>query len=286
MVRFRCSTCGRHFTRTYEGQLVTKRHDPPARHIDSRVATQSPDELMRVLELGRQGLTSRQIATWLGWSATRVCHCWRTLGAEEEIRQAKFERRLRERQERDAVVSARVKQGLQSMVDQDTEITLARVRRELQCSPKSLRNCPGLVEHIRGVAQVHNALVRQRREEALAEQLMQAFADLKQRSNALSVREVTERVGWLASSLFSVYPKTYAMVRQVVGEHNAALQVIRRQKELALINEAAARLVPQGIRLTQVSILNEAKLSPSRMVSEPAIHELLDHWIGDPISRR
>ena len=117
-------------------------------------------------------------------------------------------------------------------------------------------------------------------------QLQQVLIELKQRGNAISIREATERVGWIASSLVSVYPTTYAMVRQVVAEHNAALQVARHQKELALINEAAARLVAQSIRLTQGSILREAGLSLSRMAADPLIHKLLDHWIGYPISRR
>jgi len=286
MARFRCLTCGHHFTRTYEGQLVTKRHDPPARRINPRIKTKSLGDVLRVLELGKQGLTSKEIAPLVGWSATLVCHCWSALDAEEEIRQAKFDRRLRERQSQQIIIHAGVEQCLETWLRGDKEITLARVRREVPCSPNFLRQHPELVEHIHKLAQVHNALVRQRREEALKMQLQQVLIELKQRGNAISIREATERVGWIASSLVSVYPTTYAMVRQVVAEHNAALQVARHQKELALINEAAARLVAQSIRLTQGSILREAGLSLSRMAADPLIHKLLDHWIGDPISRR
>lgn len=285
MARFRCATCGQYFTRTYAGQLVTKGRHSPIRPIHALITRKPPEECARVLKLGRQGVSNRRIHALVGWSTSTICHYWSVLEVTGEIHQAQVRRHLREKQERQAAVRARVDQALQSLIQRDEKITLERVGRELRCSKNYLSCRLGLIEHIRQVAQAHNPSVHQHREEALTAQLMQVLADLKQSGRNLTIREVAEGAGSSAFALVNAHPNVYATVRQAVGEHNVALQAARRQRELALVNEAAASLVARGIRLTRMGILKQAGLSQYRLTANPTLSGLLEHWVGDPISR-
>ena len=282
LVRLRCTNCGRRFTRGYDGEWVTPRGKSPIRPIHSPVVNKPHDELARLMELGRQGMSDKRIAPLLDWSLGAVRRHWIVLGVEEEIHQAQVERRLREKRERNTVLRARVEEVLPSLLQQEEEIAICHVSRASNCSQDRLENCPGLVEHIRDVVQAHNRLVRQHHEEALRTQLMSAFDELKRRGVSFTIFAVTGPAGWSPNLLARVHPKTYAVVRQAVSEHNASLKVVRRQRECAQINEAAARLVQRGIRLTQIGILKEAGVHRNRKEADPAIHELLDLWIGDP----
>jgi ribosome-binding protein aMBF1 (putative translation factor) len=281
-VWFQCRTCGRSFARSYDGQLSTRPEKSPVRRSHSRELHKPHDELTRLVKLGKQGLSDKRIAHELGWSVTAVRRHWIVLGMEEEIRQTQGERYQRNNQKQVAALRARVEQVLQALIQQDEEITLECVSRILHCSHDRLLKCPGLVQHIRTMGQTHNPQVRQRREEALSTQLQCALADLKQPGHSLRIAAVTGRVGIAPGLLANTHPAVYATVRDAVNKYNAKLKLERRQKECAQIDEAAARMVAQGIRLTYYGILREAGVSKNRMEADPVIRERLEHWIGDP----
>lgn len=284
--RFHCTSCGRNFTRRYDdGERVPQRQKASHRPEYFALERRPEKEVTRLLELGRQGMSDAQIASILGWSCTAVRLGWIKLNVIGEIRQAQVARRIREQQARNAALRERAEQVLQAMLGQPEIITFARVKRALRCSIDRLQTCPGLVERIREVAHTHNEHVRQHREEILSAQLMDAFAELKQRGNLVRIGAVLGRVGLIPRLLEVTHPQLYAMVRQVVGEHNAHFKMVRQQKQCVQINEAATRLVARGVRLTYHAILNEAGVGRRQMEADPVIRELLDHWVGDASSR-
>ncbi len=278
---FHCPACGRRFTRQYDGTLVTKRSQSSTRPIHTLEVTKPHNELMRLLDLGRQGFSDKQVAPRLGWSLNTVRRYWIVLGVEEEIHRAQVERRLRERQERNADLATRVEEVLQLLLQQNEEITLHWVTQALQCTWDRLKGCPGLIDHIRAVAQARNQQVLQHREDALLAQLMEAFADLTRNGHLMTIRSVTGRVGISSPLLEATSPKLYAIVRQTVAEYNASIKDEQRREQCQHINEAAVRLAARGIRLTYVGILKEAGVHRNRKEADPVIRGLLDRWISD-----
>ena len=284
--RFHCTSCGRNFTRRYDDSERIPQRQKASPHPYYFALKRKPEkEVTQLLELGRQGMSDTQIASILGWSCTAVRLCMIALNVAGEIHQAQVARRLREQQESNAALRERAEQALQAMHGQLEIITFARVRQALHCSQERLETCPGLVECIRTVAHTHNEHVRQHHEEILLEQLRDAVGELKQRGNLVRISAVTGRVGLIPRLLAATHPQLYAMVRQVVGEHNAHFKMACQQQQCLQINEAAARLVARGVRLTYHGILKEAAVGRRQMEADPVIRELLDHWIGDPLSR-
>jgi len=280
-VRFRCSACGRHFTRTYEGELATRLRRAPPHLRDLSRSLKSTEEVAQLVEMGLQGTSNRQIARRLGWTEQTVHFYWPALGLEEEVHQAQTRRRAQEQQERHATLHAQVEMALQSLLSQDEEITLERVAQALGRTVRNLKNYPELVERVREASQVHNAQVRKRRYEALVAQVQQIIEEARQGSKALTVREIMQRTNLTYKGLFKAYPKLQAMVRDAVKENQARMRIARAETRCALITAAAARLAAQGSRLTQVAILREAGLHKCAVKSDAAVEGLLRKWTSD-----
>ncbi|MCL4488380.1 MAG: TniQ family protein [Chloroflexi bacterium] len=283
--RFRCSGCGCRFTRTYEGEWVKPHRKSPSLLTPSPEVHKPHEELVRLMELGRQGLSDKRIARVLGWSTNTVRRYWKVLGVEREIYQAQVARRGRQEQERKETLEARVAERLPALLASAEEISIEEVSRALDCSEDFLRNYPGLRKDIRERVQAHNRLVDDDQEEALKAQCQSIVTDLKRWGKPLTILGVAVRAGYSPGVLARTRPRVYAAVRQAVGEYNAQLKLERRQKECAQINAAAARLVVRGIRLTQLGILKEAGVHTNRKEADPAVRELIDRWIGDPTQR-
>ena len=279
--RFRCTACGRRFTRTYEGELTAKPRRPPIRPGEPPPVVKSAEEVTRLVEMGLQGLDNRQIAHQLGWGEKTVRIYWISLGLEEQVHQAQAERRAREQQERYAALRDRVETILQSLLTQDEEITLRRVDQALGHASEYLRNYPDLVERVREVAGPHNAQVRQRRYEALSTQIAQAIEEARHSDGAPTIHGIAQRVGLPYGRLSQSYPELHAIVRQAVQEHQARMRAARTEARCAQINEAAARLVAQGSRLTYKAILEEAGLHKCSAKADPVVLALLRRWVGD-----
>lgn len=279
--RFRCSACGQNFTRTYEGELAVRPRGTTPRPRDLSRSRKSAEEVTQLVEMGLQGMSNRQIARRLGWTEQTVRCYWPSLGIEEEIHRAQTQRRAQELQERHATLRAQVEMALQSLLSQDDEITLERVAQAMGGAVRSVSNYPELVERVREAGQVHNAQVRKRRYEALVAQVQQIIEEARQGSGPLTVREIIQRTNLTYTGLHDAHPELHTMVRDAVNEHQTRMRIARAETRCALINAAAARLVAQGSRLTQVAILREAGLHKCGVRSDAAAEGLLRKWTSD-----
>jgi transcriptional regulator with XRE-family HTH domain/transposase len=279
--RFRCTACGRRFTRTYEGELTAKPRRPPIRPGEPPPVVKSAEEVTRLVEMGLQGISNRQIAHQLGWGEKTVRMYWISLGLEEQVHQAQAERRGREQQERYAALCDRVETILQFLLTQDEEITLRRVGRALGYNSDYLHNYPDLAEWVQEIAQEHNAQVRQRRYEELSARIAQAIEEAKQGNGTMTIHGITQRAGLPYDRLYHSYPELHETVRRAVREHQARMRAARTEARCAQINEAAARLVAQGSRLTYKAILEEAGLHKCSAKADPVVLVLLRRWVGD-----
>ena len=281
MVRFRCKVCRRNFTRTYDGESVTKPRRPPVQPGEPPPIVKSAEEIARLMEMGLQGKDNRQIAHLLGWGEKTVRMYWISLGLEEQVHQAQAQRRDRELQDRHAALCDRVETILQSLLTQDEEITLRRVGQALGCTSDYLYNYPDLKRRVQVVTQEHNAQVRQRRYEALSARITQAIEEAKQGNGAMTIHGIAQRADLPYGRLYNSYPELHAVVRQAVQEHQARMRDARTEARCAQINEAAARLVAQGSRLTYKAILDEVGLHKCSAEADSVVHALLRQWVGD-----
>ena len=281
IVRFRCKTCGRRFTRSYDGELTAKPRRPPIRHGEPPTVIKSAEEIARLTELGLQGLDNRQIARQLGWGEKTVRMYWISLNLEKQVHQAQAQRRAREQQERHSTIHERVKTILQSMLGQEEEITLGRVSQALGFNSGYLRNHPDLKERVKQLIQEHNARIEQQRYERLAASIVHLIEKAERGDGTMTIKNIAEQAGLSYSRLCSSYPELYQMVRQAVREYQARMRVLRTETRCAKINEAAARLVAQGSRLTYRAILEEVGLHKCSAQADPAVMDLLRRWVGD-----
>ena len=148
IAHFYCQTCGRRFTRAYDGELKFKLRKPLIHPGEPPPMLKSAEEIARLKDMGLRGEDNRQIAHWLGWSEKTVRIHWISLGLEEQVHQAQARRRAQEQQQRSATRRARVEAALQTMLDQDEEITFRRVGRALGYGPEYVQTCPELARLI------------------------------------------------------------------------------------------------------------------------------------------
>jgi len=278
-VRLRCTSCGRRFTRSYNGQLMTKPRRPPIRPGEQPSVVKSADEIARLIEMGLQGKDNRQIARHLGWGEKTVRMYWIALDLEERVHHGQAQRRAQEKQERRAALRVRIEAILQPLLNQDEEITLRRIGQVLGRNSDYLNSYPELAGYVRKVIRQHNAQVRQRRYEALLAHITHIIQALKHSNEAMTIEMFSQQVGLSYKQLRKRYPELHAMVRQAVQEHRARITASRIQAQIAQINEAAARLVAQGTRLTYETILKEAGLS-EHSDKCPVVRERLQRWTG------
>jgi transcriptional regulator with XRE-family HTH domain len=279
--RFRCTACGRRFTRTYEGELTAKPRRPSIRPGEPPPVVKSAEEVTRLVGMGLQGLDNRQIAHKLGWGEKTVRMYWIGLGLEDQVHQAQARRRAQEQQERDAALRDRVETILQSLLTQDEEITLRRVGRALGYNSDYLHNHSVLAGWVQEIAQEHNAQVRQRRYDELSARVAQAIEEAKQGNGIMTIQGITQRAGLPYARLCHSYPELHETVRQAVREHQARMRSARTEARCAQINEAAARLIAQGSRLTYKAILKEAGLHKCSAKADLVVWALLRRWVGD-----
>jgi hypothetical protein len=240
----------------------------------------SAEDIARLKEMGLRGEDNRWIAHQLGWGEKTVRVHWISLGMEEQVHEAQAQRRTQEQQQRNASRRACVEAVVQTMLNQDEEITVSRVGRALGHGGAYLRNHPDLVALVQEAAQPHNAQVRQRRYETLTARITQALEELKKSTRLGSVSAVSRQVGMPHYRLSKSYPELSAIVRQAVEEHQVEVKARHVQMVCARINEVAARLVAEGSRLTWVAILKGAGLNKYRGQNDPVVHNLILQWIG------
>ncbi|MGC9333525.1 MAG: TniQ family protein [Anaerolineae bacterium] len=276
--RFCCTTCGRKFTRTYEGRLTMMPRCPPLRTGDRYGARKSPEEIARFVELGLQGQTNRDIIRQMGWGPKTAQIYWIYLGLEEEVHQAQKERRAQETRARHALLLSQVEEVLQTMLSQpDEEITLIRVGEKLGCAPSCFRNYREVTDRIREVATPHNAQVKQRCYDGLSARILEAIEEAK-KEGILSMQEIHRRLGLSHDRLRRWYPELHKMLQQAVGEYQAQMKAARVKTQCQQIDEAASRLMARGAILNHGTILKEAGLTRSQS-RIPEIDALLREWV-------
>jgi DNA-binding transcriptional MerR regulator len=174
---------------------------------------------------------------------------------------------------------------LQSFLSQDEEFSVPNVSQALGFHSGFLRDYPDLRNYAQNVAQQHNVRVRQRRYEQASARIAQFIEDARQDNKAMTIGEVEKHAGLPEGGLVRTYPELYAMVRRTVQEHRAQMKAARTEERCVRINEAAARLVAQGTRLTHKAILQEAGLHPGAARPDPTLLSLLRSWLGDFAAR-
>jgi len=279
-VRLRCTSCGRRFTRTYEGELLFKSHRPPIRPGEPAPVVKPAEEIATLTKLGLQGKDNRQIARHLGWGEKTVRMYWIALGIEERVHQAQAQRRVQEQQEHRRALLDRIEVVLQPLLNQDGEITLRMIGQALRLNPDYLHSYPDLAGYVQEVIRQHNAQVRQRRYETLLVHIAHAIRALKHSNEAVTIETIAQQAGLSYKQLGKSYPRLHAMVRQAVQQHRARIKAARTQAKIAQINESASRLVAQGARPTYETILKGAGLSEHSDKS-PVIRKLLQQWTGN-----
>lgn len=279
--RFRCAACGRRFTRTYEGELTTKPRRSPIPPGRLSRGLKSTEEITRLVEMGLEGLGNRQIASTLGWGEKAVRVYWEALGLEEQVHQAQAQQRAQKQQERYTILCDRVETILRSLLVHDEEISARCVSRALGLTSDFLQNYPELKEHVQKAAQEHNARVRLRWYEGLSERIAQVIEEAKQHDRTTTLRRIEQQAGLSQGSLARSYPELHTMALEAVQEHRAKIKAARTEARCTRINEAAARLVAQGIRLTYKAILEEAGLHHCTARADPTVLPLLRQWLGD-----
>lgn len=279
-VRFRCTACGRNFTRTYDGEWVSKPRRPPIGPGEPPPMVKPAEEIAQLIEMGLRGEANRQIARRLGWGEKTVRIHWIALGLEDKVHQAQAQRQAREQKQRHAARRAQVEAALQVLFNQEEEITLRQVSRALGHNSDYLHSYPDLAEQVWERIRRHNAQVRQRRYERLVVQTARFIDEIKHGNDALTLQSVARQIGLSLERYRHFFPELHALVREVIEERQAAVKTSRTERECAEVNAAAARLVVRGARLSCATILQEAGLSKYRNQCDPVIHDLLQQWIG------
>jgi hypothetical protein len=280
MARFRCRTCGRRFTRGYDGELRFRPRKPPIRPGEPPPMHKSAEEIACLKEMGLRGEPNRRIAQYLGWSEKTVRIHWISFGLEEQVHQAQTQRRAQVKQLRDAACRVRVEAIVQTLLDQNEEITLGRVGRALGYGSQYLQSFPEIAEWVQDVARPHNAQIRQQRTEVLKSHVLQILADLKSNSQPMSIQEITRQLAVSYGYLQDYHPELLTMIRQASSEQLARIRAAHIQTISAQINEAASRLAARGIRLNYQAILKESGLSRYKAQCDPIVHDVLQQWVG------
>jgi hypothetical protein len=279
VIRFHCLACGRRFTRSYDGELRVRPRNPPLQPEQLPPLSGSAEEIARLKAMGLRGESNHQIAQQMHWGRVAVHHAWISLGIEQQVHQAQVQRRIQQRQQRHAALRVRVEAILQALLKEETEITKLRVEQALGHAG-CLRFYPELIKLIYEVAQPHNAKIKQQQYEALTARLTHLLEQLKDNDQSVTIKEITRQVGLPCDRSLEAYPELHEMVRRAVGEHQTRIKAVWMQRLRARIDEAAMRLLAQGVRITYKKILKEVGLNAYRVWHDPVIHGFLQKWIG------
>jgi predicted RNA-binding Zn-ribbon protein involved in translation (DUF1610 family)/DNA-binding XRE family transcriptional regulator len=127
IARFHCTTCGRRFTRSYDGSLRAKPPRPALCTGEPHILMKSQDEIARLVEMGKRGECNLKIAQSLGWGEKTVRIYWIALGIEEQVHQAQAKRRSAEKFERYTTLRCQIQETLASILTQNREVSLQQV---------------------------------------------------------------------------------------------------------------------------------------------------------------
>ena len=280
IVRFRCTSCGRSFTRSYDGRLVTKPRRPPIRPGDPPSVVKPEGEIARLIEMGLHGENNRQIAHHLGWGEKTVRMYWISLDLKDQVHSAQAQRRAREKQARDATIQNRLKTILDTLLLQDEEITLRQVSQALGFNCDYLHTRPELAKQVRNVVGKHNSRVKQKKAEAVQEVILQALEQLPSCNQDVKIEEIMQQAGLTYTQFYKRYPELHKLISKDIAEHRNRLKILRIETQIQQIETAAVQLIARGVRLNYKTILREAGLSVYSS-KNPHLQEVLLRWVGN-----
>ncbi len=278
-VRLRCTTCGRDFTRSYDGALVRKVCrvvEPPS---DPARLLKSAQERDQVVQWGKEGRPNRWIAGQLGWEPTTIRRYWRALGIEAEVHRAQAARRAREQQHRREALRARIDALLPTLLQEERTLALCDVARGLGYNGEYLQSFPELASYVRGLLEPHNVHEQERRAAAVAARVRDLCAALPHSREGVTLKGVLKQLGLNWKYFRDRYPDLSAQVQQAVQEHQRQARAARLEHELARIDVAAGQLVMLGQGVSHKALLAAAGVPRSRR-DEPRIQQRLQQWVG------
>lgn len=280
IARFHCITCGRRFTRSYDGSLRTKPRCPALRAGEPHILMKSQDEIARLIEMGRQGECNLKIAQRLGWGEKTVRIYWIALGMEEQVHRAQAKRRTQEKLERYATRRSQIQATLDSMLAQNREVTLQQVSQALDTMGDYWHVCCDQTDFVHEAIRQHNVRVKQQRDEAVSTQITRSLENLQGSDRIVKVEEIARQAGLSYKQFCDHYPELHLKVYEAIQEHRTRLKEIRFENQIRQIDVAAARLIAQSQRLNYQTILGAAGLSPYADKSVP-IRDALMRWVSN-----
>lgn len=280
LARFRCSSCGRSFTRSYDGPTTARIPRPRDDLPDLARSQKTADELAQLLAWGRGGRSNRWIAHQLGWGQKTVRTYWLVLGVEAEVHQAQAARRSRQHEQRQNDLQATLEPILQGLLRSDQEVALRDVARALGYNGDYLHGDPAVTATVHTRLAQHNAEVRARQAAAWATRVADYCQTLAATDDPVMLKTALTQLGISWKVLRERYPDLARLLQTTVRACQQQQRAARLAAQLAHIDAAAQRLHAQGNRLTQKAILREAGLS-ERLGQASVVRLRLQHWVGD-----
>ena len=281
LVVLKCKICKRKFTRTYDGELVTKFRHPPL-PPETKVNVHKPKEqIEEVRRLGLEGTSIRQITKRMGWGKETVRNCWHSLGITEEVHTAQKLRRQQKSQKLREALWSDVEKVLDSLCQQETSVRLIDVAHALGQHESFIYRYPDIASRIREVVRQHEARVKQRRFEELEARIRKVIAEGLENDTVMSTHYILERIGIGAWQLQNHYHELWQMIREAVATDKEQRKAQRIFQQCQEVNEVATQLIIQGIPLTKTAIIEEVRKRLPITMANPQVNALLDRWVGD-----
>ncbi len=277
--RFRCKECGRSFTRSYDGKLLTKTRRPLIRPGEPPTVPKPAEAIALLKTWGLQGDANRQIAHRLGWGEKTVRMYWIALDIEEQVHRAQRLRREKEKQERIADLRTRLEQILPTLLSTNEMISLRQVDRMLGLGCDYLHSRPDLTAWVQSLIRSHNVRVRQKQKEDTTARILQALDEMISSNRLVKSAEITQKAGLTYQKLHTNFPELLPILHQSLVEHRSWLLALQLKTQIEQIDAAASRLTTNGVRLNYKVILQEAGLS-IHSPNLPPIRDALLRWMG------
>jgi DNA-binding CsgD family transcriptional regulator len=280
VVRFRCSSCGRRFTRSYDGYTTAR--TPRARDDVPELARsqKTEAELERLVAWGREGRPNRWIAQQLGWGQKTVRTYWLLLGVEAEVHQAQTAYRRGRQEQRQEGLRAALVPVLNRLVSGDAEVALRDVARELGYNSDYLHAYPDVAADVHACLAQHNNGVRARRAASWSTRVTEYCRTLECSDEYVTLAAALVQLDISWKVLRESYPDLAELLQTAVRSHQQQQRDACRAAQLAQIDTAAGQLHARGVHVSQRAILREAGLSLYSGAT-PILRQRLQQWVGD-----
>lgn len=280
IARFHCTTCGRRFTISYDGNLRIKAHHPRLRAGEPHILVKSQNEIASLIEMGMRGDCNQKIAQSLGWGVCTVRVYWIALGLEEQVHRTQSNKRSQEKLERYMTLRSKIQAALDSLLTQNREVTLQQVSQALGKKGTYWHMCCGETGFVRELIRQHNVRVRQQKDEVVFTQIARGIESLQTTNRIVKVEEIAKQAGISYIQLRDHYPELRLKIHEAIQEHRTRLKQIQLRNQIKQIDIAATQLTAKGRHLNYQIILQEAGLSRYAYHSA-SIRDALAQWVSN-----